>query len=322
MARSNSGGTRGFLRGKVANDLYQVTKRADGRKLQLVRAVEESRTNNNTEAQALARMRMALLMGALKDLKQIVDHSWQGIPYGQLSIAHFVEVNMPPLISDCKANWSADNHYCYPVKGVSDMRIGEFVIASGTLATPSAISRGTGYSFGSWYPFTLDLGKASPTFADLKAVLSVNAKDYITLLMLCALYGGDDSIVNQALFFARLYLAEGVDDATVITSSNVGTMFTYEANTQYRVSFASSSHLLKVEVYCEPDGKPRSTQLSSVIVSRWDGRVWCRNNAQFLPDSDIETPNFELLAPRRVFQSWFESYDPGAEDSDVYPLPE
>lgn len=116
MARSNSGGTRGWLRGKVANDLYQVTKTSTGRKVQLVRAVEESRINNNTIEQALARMRMALLMGALSDLKAIVDHSWQTIPYGQLSIANFVKENMRGSFRTAKRTGRASAVSAIPLK--------------------------------------------------------------------------------------------------------------------------------------------------------------------------------------------------------------
>lgn len=319
MARSNSGGTRGWLRGKVANDLYQVTKTSTGRKVQLVRAVEESRVNNNTIEQALARMRMALLMGALGDLKAIVDHSWQTIPYGQLSIAHFVKENMQEVIADCKENWSGECRFCYPTKGVRAMRIGMFRIASGTLATPSNITRGVSYIAGQWFPFRINIGKANPTFGDLRRSLGLNANDYITLLMATGLDMGSSGIVNQGLQFVRLYLAENVLDETEIVDDNVADMFTYDGNTTWDVSLDIDKGEILVRVFTGPDGVNRDTLLSSVIVSRWDGKAWCRNNAWFMANSDADAPNFEYNAPRWVFKSWFPSYDPDADGSDVYP---
>lgn len=319
MARSNSGGTRGWLRGKVANDLYQVTKTKDGRKIQLVRAVEESRINNNTLEQALARMRMALLMGALNDLKQIVDHSWQGIPYGQLSIANFVRVNMADVMADCKENWSSENKYIYPTKGVKQMRVGPFTIASGTLPSPTMITRGVNYSFGQWFPFRILIGKANPTFADLKAALGLNALDYITLLMEDAIYMPSSGVQYAALHFVRLYLSNEVQDETLITSENVSQMFTYDGNTNYRLSINVTTGVITVEVDNSPDGIWRDTLLSAIVVSRWDGKFWCRNNAMFAPSDGESGFNFEADAPRWRFQSWYPSYDPESDDSDVYP---
>lgn len=319
MARSNQGGTRGFLRGKVANDLYQVTHKANGQKVQLVRAVESSRVNNNTIEQALARMRMALLMGALSDLKSIVDHSWQGVPYGQLSIAHFVKVNMPLVITDCRENWSVNNAFCYPSKSVRAMRIGAFMIASGTLTTPSNITRGVNYNFDRWYPFRIVIGSANATFGELRRSLGLNANDYITLLQLSLNYGFPILQQAQALQYVRLYLAENVSDDTVISSTNVRDMFTYDGNAPFRISYDSSNGVIRVDVDCQQDGEPRSVALSSVIVSRWTGSVWARNNARFMPNAGSESPNFEDQAPRWVFNTWFESFDPDAEGSEDYP---
>lgn len=319
MARSNSGGTRGWLRGKVASDLYQVTKTATGRKVQLVRAVEESRINNNTLEQALARMRMALLMGALKDMKQIVDHSWQGIPYGQLSIAHFVKVNMPLVIADCKENWSYENAFCYPVKGIKQMRIGAFQVSSGTLSSPANITRGVNYLSGIWFPMRILIGVPHPTFGDLKRSLGLNANDYITLLMMTGFDAASSGIVNQGFHFLRVYLSETIDDDTQIDAANVEDCFYYEGNTVRRVSINVTTGVILIEVSASPDAVYRDCLLSAVVVSRWDGSVWCRNNARFWSPDGVDLPNFEYNAPRLVFQSWFPSYDPDSEDSGSYP---
>lgn len=319
MARSNSGGTRGWLRGKVANDLYQVSHTKDGRKVQLVRAVEESRVNNNTLEQALARMRMALLMGALQDLKEIVDHSWQGIPYGQLSIANFVRVNMQSVIADCKEHWNTENWYCYPLKGVKQMRVGAFFISSGTLAEPKNISRGVNYLSGVWYPVRVMIGKPNPTFGDLRASLGLNAADYITILMMDGFYSPSWGLIGQGFHFVRVYLAEGVADDVLITPANVSTLFAYDGNTDYRISVSVATGTILIEVATNPDGVYRDCLLSSLIVSRWDGKVWCRNNARFWSDDDTSFPSFESCAPIEVFQSWYPSFDPEGEDSGEYP---
>ena len=130
---------------------------------------------------------------------------------------------------------------------------------------------------------------------------------------------GSSGIVNQGLQFVRLYLAENVLDETEIVDDNVYDMFTYDGNTTWEVSLDIDKGEILVNVFTGPDGVYRDTLLSSVIVSRWDGKAWCRNNAWFMANSDADAPNFEANAPRWVFQSWFPSFDPDADESDVYP---
>lgn len=319
MARSNQGGTRGFIRGKVANDLYQVTRTATGRKVQLVRAVEESRINNNTVEQALARMRMALLMGALSDLKEIVDHSWQGIPYGQLSIANFVKINMPLVIEDCKEHWVSENQYCYPVKGVKAMRVGAFILSSGSLQTPTNIRRGHEYNAGQFFPFDIMVGKEDFTFGDLRQSLGLNADDYITLLMATGLNMGSSGIVNQGFQFIRLYLSGNIPDSTIVTDDNVLQVFYTEGNTTFTAEVDAVEGFIRYYVNCSPDGISRECLAQSVIVSRWDGKVWCRNSARFEAFSGQTGLNFEYNSPWTVFQSWYPAFDPKADDSQTYP---
>lgn len=320
MARSNQGGTRGFIRGKVGTELYQVTKNVDGKKIQLVRAVEESRTNNNTILQALARMRMALLMGALKDLKEIVDHSWEGISYGQLSIANFVRVNMPAVIYDCQNNWTADNQFCYPVKGMSDMRIGRFYISSGSLITPENIIAGGGYLFGEWFPFKISIPINDRTFGGLRRSLGFNADDYITLLILSGLDLGSGGIINQKLFFLRLYIANDIPDDTLLFDIDPNRLFTFEGNTLYQIQYDDFTGSLSIQLSCRPDGLEREVILQSIIVSHWTGSIWARNNAQFNGLGYGGSVNFEYNSPRVVFKSWFPEYNPEDDNSISYPV--
>lgn len=319
MARSNQGGTRGFLRGKVANDLYQVTKSATGKKIQLVRSVEEGRVNNNTVDQACARMRMALLMGALSDLKEIVDHSFEGIPYGQLSIAHFVKVNMPQIIRDQVEHWNGENLFYYPDKGVKQIRMGTFYLSSGSLMSPSFILRGVDYLGARFYPFQISIGVANPTFGDLKNRLGLSADDYITLLMMSGFTSSSSGLIQQRFFFYRLYFNDGIDDGTLLNNNSIQLIFRTEGNTNALLTINQTTGLLSVDLDNWPDGLARETFLSSVILSRWTGSVWARNNAQLLPSESQDYPPFEEGAPRWHFATWFDGYDPDADDSDVYP---
>lgn len=305
MARSNTGGTRGFLRGKIANDLYQVTKDKDGRKIQLVRSVETSRLNPNTIGQALARMQMALCMGSLSQFKTLVDHSWENIPYGQLSIAHFVEVNMPLIQRDCQQNWDGASEFEYPLKGVTSVRLGPFIMSEGSITLPSAISVQIIFDLRTTNYLHINVGKDAPTFGDLRACLGANAGDYITFILLEKAW---DPAWDNGIAFRRFYLAQNVPDAQLITTDNVRDMFTYDGNTEFDVALLPGGDI-RFQVYNIMQQSYRYTTATCVIVSRWDGKKWCRNNSQFEPPEDAEEPWLDNRNPDQAFASWFPDYN-------------
>lgn len=314
MARSLSGGTRGFLRGRVANDLYQITTATNGRKVQLVRSVEDSRINNNTISQAMARMQMALCMGSLSSFKEIVDHSFEGVEYGLKSLNHFVSVNVKRIQEDCREHWMDGFLFDYPVKGSSVVRCGSFVIAEGRLTLPASISRWSKDSFGSQVGFSVSLGRGPHTMADLKNALGVAANDYITH---CAFAQGTLPQFS-GMVFGRTYINPNFPDTQRITLQNVAQCFLYEGNIPQVVEYYDAWGRIDVRLLQLRHGHYECYSMDCIILSKWNGRVWQRNNAVFLPALNFDDYNFDWVSPHDVFQSWFPQYDP--DNNDTYPL--
>lgn len=323
MARSWQGGTRGFLRGRVASDLYQVTTDERGRKIQLVRAVEETRTNNNTNMQALARMKMGCLMRALSQLKEIVDHSWESVPYGQLSIARFVEVNMPYVNWDCYNNWAMPSCFMYPAKGDTEYMVGAFVIAEGTLPYPQFIYTNNLFGQSGQVPFFINIGKSNPTFRDLRLLMGLNVDDYITILLESGFNTGLSGIRDPRFAFLRMYLSHDIDDSTQISSANIAKCFRFEGNSPYAIQIMNASGLIRVRINIRPDGVLRDGLAYALITSRWDGLKWRRNNARFVGENGAFQIDMGDYMPNQAFSSWFEDWSPetgwGKYDADQYP---
>ena len=315
MARSNTGGTRGFLRGKVANDLYQVGHRADGTKVQLVRSVEESRINNNTMPQAMARMQMALCMGSLAQYKEIVDHSFEGVPYGQLSIAHFVHLNIPAIQNDCKNHWSDYFLWDYPVKGTPEPKAGSWIMSQGSLTIPDFITRHSTSDYGENSGILLNFNQANLTKGRMKEILSLADKDYMTHL---AFAEGSFTRYSRLVYF-RLYLNPDFPDNEVITPQNYTQVFTYDGNCEWRSSFDAAAGSFWYYIDTADLEQIDAFTVSCNIMSRWNGVVWQRNTARFLPVPGFEDYKANWTSPHDRFQSWFPEYDPDA--SDDYPLP-
>lgn len=305
MARSNTGGTRGFIRGKVANDLYQVTKSATGRKIQLVRAVEDSRVNNNTMMQAVARMQMALCMGCLKQFKEIVDHSWETIPYGQLSIAHFVKLNIPKIQEDCKVHWEVDNVFAYPEKSVGRVRVGEFIMSEGSLVLPGSVSIGYFPGRNATAALILSLPDDVSTMSGVKNTLGLAANDYITgLVIVSDMIGGRYS----RFIYRRAYLSS-IDDDTFLSEDSVASFFLIEGSASGDVLYDSGENKIYIELFDDYSADIRQWVMSDIIVSRWNGKVWQRNNSSFTLNNEVNLYDY-VASPSSVFQSWFEDYDP------------
>ena len=305
MARSFSGGTRGFIRGKVANDLYQVTKDARGRKIQLVRAVEESRVNNNTEMQAVARMQMALCMGCLSQFKEIVDHSFEGIPYGQLSIAHFVKLNIPLLQNDCKTNWEVDSEFSYPIKGEPNIRWGAFILSEGTLILPDSISMSDAPAYFSTAAMVIQLDVPQPTMADVKRVLGAAQDDYITGLVVEA----TDAEDRFAKFIYRRAYLSSMDDSVQLTTQNVARFFRTEGTAGGGIVYDPGRNRIFIEILDTENPDYRTWVVGDIIISVWSGQKWRRNSSRFSVNPNIDWYDY-LATPNSVFKSWYQSYDP------------
>lgn len=80
--------------------------------------------NPRTIAQMQQRAKVPLVAAARVALAGLVDHSFEGVPYGQASLQRFSSLNL--------AN-GALNVASYPPNGVSNMGCADFIVSSGTL---------------------------------------------------------------------------------------------------------------------------------------------------------------------------------------------
>ena len=102
MAKSKSGGTRSYLKGKVGSDVYSVGKDGKGKKQQVVRGLAETVANPRTQSQMIQRMFMAGASELAKGLRFIIDHSFDGVSNGQPSISAFMAKAIQAMKADSK----------------------------------------------------------------------------------------------------------------------------------------------------------------------------------------------------------------------------
>lgn len=228
MAKSKSGGTRSYIRGRVGADVYSIGRDAKGAKQQVVRSLAETVANPQTVAQMRGRMIMSTVMQAVSAMRPIIDHSFDNVPTGQPSISQFISRNYALIKADVAANPSADNKFglvAYNEKGIKQ---GAFLLSDG-----EAINKGLVWSE-DWMGFGIALTANTLTVAGLKAAIGWKEGDYHTLCLINS---------DGTFSFARLALADGLSDETAITSANVGSLFTQEGNAQVTVELKENDIL-------------------------------------------------------------------------------
>lgn len=226
MAKSKSGGTRSFLRGRVGADVYSIGKNAKGAKQQVVRSLAETVANPQTQNQMRGRMIMSTVMQAVTALKPIIDHSFDNVSGRQPNISEFISRNYALVKADVAANPSSNNAFglnMYQEKGV---KRGAYIIADGDAVIPAALvlTKASG-------AIAITLPSDAVTIAGLKSALGMTSEEYFTLVGITA---------NGAANYERFRVNPTLADNTAISSSNIGDVFAVEGNAAASVSVASN----------------------------------------------------------------------------------
>lgn len=215
MAKAKSGGTRSYLRGRIANDVYSIGKDAKGKKQQVVRSLAESVANPQTLAQMKGRMIMSTVMQAVSGLSQLVDHSFDNVPNGQPSISEFIRRNYALVKADVAANPTSGNKFAlnkYQVKGSLP---GAYVVSAGNAIVPATISANEDYQ-GS---VQVALTGTNVTAKQVRDAFGIAKDDFLTSVVIKA---------NSGVHFFRVALNFTLADETVITAANIAQLFTID----------------------------------------------------------------------------------------------
>lgn len=227
MAKSKSGGTRSYIRGKIGADVYSIGKDGKGAKQQVVRSLAEVVSNPQTQAQMKGRMIMSTVMQAVSALSPIIDHSFDGKPVGQPNISEFIARNYQLVKADVQRNPSYGQSFNlnkYQEKGAQS---GCYCISNGKVIIPvdfSLVASSSGSDFR--LPATVNV----TTYGGLLEALGLNMGDMLSLISI-------DN--NGQLAYARLTVKEGLTLTTVVTAANIDDMFDIEATAN--VTFTAGS---------------------------------------------------------------------------------
>lgn len=220
MAKSKNGGARAYLRGRIGSDVYSIGKNGNGAKQQVVRSLAESVANPRTSSQMFGRMIMSTVMQAVSALKPIIDHSFDGFPSGQPSISEFIRRNYALIKDDAKAHPSSGNKFGLNVYQEKGIKLGCYQLSAGSAVLPAAVEA-------SDEGFKIKLTAETLTVGGLKSALGFSEEGYLTCVLLDDTYGAE---------FVRLNVNTALSDETVISSSNIGSVFVKSGNATFNIT--------------------------------------------------------------------------------------
>lgn len=277
MAKSKTGGTRAYIRGRIGSDVYSVGKTSDGKRQQVVRSLAETVSNPRTESQMFGRMIMSSVMQAVSAFKPIIDHSFDGLPTGQPSISEFIRQNYALVKADALAHPASGNKFGlvkYQEKGA---KIGEFKMSKGSAVVPAAVEM-------TQHTLTISLTAETMTVGGLKAALGLTADGYITALLLGETAG---------FFFVRIKVDTALADSTAITAENVASIFTISGNKSVTPSIYQSK--INFEVDDTDNNYAEGLIVSDKVAGSWihsECTLKVTGDASFV--SDVALPTYPV----------------------------
>lgn len=305
MAKSKSGGTRTYLRGRVGSDVYSIGRDSKGKKQQVVRSLAESVSNPQTQSQMRGRMILSTIAQALAVLRPIVDHSFDNVVGAQANLSEFTSRNYGLIKADIAAHPASGNAFglvAYKEKGAKQ---GCYVISDGQATIPAALvlTKASGI-------IAITLPSDAVTVAGLKSALGMSSEEYFTLVGLTT---------NGAANYERFRVNPTLADDTAISASNIGDVFAVEGNAVASIAIAAnviSITLASVAGDC------------AVIISKKANGKYIHNEAVLGDGSNFDAPADAVLPTYPVGNENYlnggdifgqqESFNPGG---DVPPTP-
>lgn len=305
MARSKSGGTRSFIRGRVGADVYTIGKDGSGKKQQVIRSLAEQVANPRTVAQMRNRMIMATVMQAQSALASIIDHSFDGVPAGQPSISRFIRENfrIMSLLQD------ADMAFYNPYRR-KGILFNPFILSEGNVVKPEGVRMGKctvsgNPYFNRWGSFVIMIDKASVTAKDVRdACIYTNDGDYFTGIYInCGVYqvDQDDNVTGFTYFdtplvrIMRIKVTNTLADDTVLTSANIGQMFEVEMNEgKYAVGIVNNTNDTDICIGQDIEGEYRNNSIvcDALIVTKKTSDGYEHSTSYFDPRYDEPWNNY------------------------------
>lgn len=284
----------GKARGSVGDLTFSVLNSE-----QITRAKAKSVKNPRTDAQMIQRVLMSTTVHAYSGMQEIVDHSFQGVPYQGRSMNRFNQLNVKNLRALYAQIAGGDTGVpvAFNANGNKRISLAPWIMSTGSLPTvglkidseaggdwPVAVNNSQTVGI-----YTVDSGVAidasfesAPSYADLIAYFGLQAGDQLTLCALTRLVSDNEAGCNFKYGRFILQPNDGdlshlLNDPTVANEKNQGISIAFTDGTLF-INF----------VDLEEAGENNRTFFmeACIITSRLENNAWKRSNSQMVMCTD------------------------------------
>ena len=300
--------------------------------------------NPRSTLQMEQRSKLPIVAAARSALKGLVDHSWEGVPYGEQSLRTFSSKNLSA---------GALKVYSYPSPDAPSPGIAEYQVSQGSLRGFTADANGDNVQFSlpaKPAKFHADMPKGTKGSTVLFHLLNslkitnndvLRAGEQLTFLTLNVPYykvlnyvGGSNSgtykVPVTRFDIARLIMPDVSkisdidnyhdDNDEFVLDSEVtveqGTSFVLRREDGFVIKFGSTDNTIRFSCEFQPDGGDETiTVASALIVSELVNGVWKRSTSNLIVGN---AENNELVKTVFSFSQWASLYAPKQIVSSKY----
>lgn len=277
MAKSNS--FFGLRRGSTKTLTFQVN---NGKQITKDRVYEVK--NPRTQEQMVQRMVMATASAAYAGMKQIVDHSFEGITYGQMNMSEFIRLNAKKLRENLGA---ASPVMCYNKYQDRNIAPGAYIMSAGSASDFKTLPEVVASEVSTADAVLIGLSVASGTTLTADALAAKYGFKVGDLMTVC--YLRYNSSAQKWVFgFARFTVLKL--GATAITSQNLAEYIKIESSDTINTTVSGTD----IAVTTPEEDTDSAGCAFCVIHSEKTADGWNRNNTELNVTSVAE--NFRLYS--------------------------
>lgn len=221
MAIGKLGGTRSKVSGSVGTEIYTIRRNADGDLIQIVSEKPETRTDTLTEAKAMQRMRMSIVMSHQPLLHDFMAAAFQDIPEGTLSVQNFVRQNVLLLQQEGNQGYPPYFRWWYRLYGDTNIYPEPLLITDGTWTAPLD---SIGYSENNGYTA---VGISTPQYFERMTIAQYMDKwnfhkgEYMIYLFFVCAWNNRAA----AYQYVRINWREDVDVSQILQDADMNSLF-------------------------------------------------------------------------------------------------
>lgn len=280
MAKAKSGGTRSFLRGRIASDVYSIGKDGKGKKQQVVRSLAETVANPQTTNQMRGRMLMSTIMQTVSGLSVLIDHSFDNVAVGQPSISEYIRRNYKLIKDDVAAHPATGNQFALNAYQEKGAKAGVYVIAAGKAILPAAVSVPS-----EEIGISIAKSASDTTAAAIRTLLGAATGDFFTAVAILA---------NGSVRYARFNINATLDGETTITAANAAELFDIDNPFGLALTASVSDTAIKLSVKPADDD---AVVANGMIVSVKENDAWKHNDAVLAIFGDLSSAAADVVLP-------------------------